>query len=326
MKHRSTFLFLFLFLVVLTTLVSAQTFSRGPSGPAAQPTGRETIGEQAQDPLFILIIIGSIIVLIGVKDKKRKFQLLGLIFLIYLINIQQIEPTPTSPTITPDVDWQTELLNDINKSEMLIELTKETEIFDYSSPRIQEIKEDILLRSNSEREAIQNALDYVYINIPYDSGESDNICFSATGSSVLKSGTGQCDTQSFLLTSITRSLNIPTRIQVGCLYTEPFCDAKFAIMAVFGGPRRKPKFTELKDLEEFKVNGEYKFPRGTSGLHTWTEAWLDGEWVGLEATSGEFIDPNGCYKYDIEIEDVRIKRDMCVSVDFEYAKSCLLRG
>ncbi|MBI4580315.1 MAG: transglutaminase family protein, partial [Planctomycetes bacterium] len=79
----------------------------------------------------------------------------------------------------------------------------------------------------------------------------------ATASEVARSREGDCTEHGVLLAALGRAVGIPTRIVTGIVYTDEFTDQE----RVFVG-------------------------------HLWTQFWLDGEWVDLDAAFGQVdVDP-----------------------------------
>jgi len=70
----------------------------------------------------------------------------------------------------------------------------------------------------------------------------------ASAAEVARSLEGDCTEHACLLAAMLRAKKIPSRVAVGLVYSEQ--------LAAFGG-------------------------------HMWTEAWLDGQWIPLDATRGQ---------------------------------------
>ncbi len=318
MSKRNLVPLIFFLFLVFTLSVSAQNLSRGPFGPALPPSGRELDerGEQI-DYTPILMGISGIAALVFFKKKNKTVGIVLVIIMILLfIRPALIIRQEQKEIVT---DWQRILSIEVNKSSELQDLTKETVIYDYSDPVIQTIKNDILSKSKNQKEAIQMSLDYVYDNIEYIS-RPDSECYSATTSSVIKDSYGICTQQTFANIGILRSMGIPSRVVGGCLYSTTYCDIQFAVMSALRMPVRKPKFTEIGEIN---ISQETFSRKG--GLHLWLEAYIPSEgWVQLEATSGSFI-TSQCYTYNIEpiFEDRMVtKQEMCVTNNLEYARWC----
>ncbi len=339
-------IFFFVFLLFIS-LVYAQT-SRGPWGPKVPERrgvditmpdfGEETLFQRAvKNPLLWMLVLASGFWISRYeKEKKTKyFMYLGAAILVgYGVLISVL--VSSIPSEAPDVpgifiDWQ-ENYNSNLPIEHRTHLAK-TDYYDFDTAYIKGITDKIAESSRTEEEAVQITLNYVFGNVIYDFGESDSACFQGTGSSVLKKKIGQCDTQSIAVLTLLRGMGIASRPAVGCLSTNPTCDFQQSLFAIAGIEKRRPKWVELGEIDpdqevfsrrqRVEILDEIISRQG--GLHAWVEYWsiTTNEWITIEPTSGEVINEDGCYEYEIEMypsdDD---KTHLCVSTDIQFAMKC----
>ena len=121
-----------------------------------------------------------------------------IIVIILLIYTKTKGTRMYQPTINKtEFDWQKEYAT---KTTLLDEsYFGPNDYIDSDNALIQQTATNIAASSNGVEEAVQKSLDYVYENVEYNAGESDEICFNAKASTVLESKTGQCDTQTITL-------------------------------------------------------------------------------------------------------------------------------
>jgi transglutaminase-like putative cysteine protease len=326
MKLSCLLLSLFIILLVVPLCLAETELSRGPSGPVVLKR-TTAIAESTEKSLgnintSIFIILAAVILFgysIKLKHTAIPIVIVGILLLvgIYLVLQPGLQVKANQQQIV--TDWQRQLAAEVILNN-LTEYTKETSVFDYSSPKVISVNNDILSNALSPRDAIQMALDHVYLNIDYNFYEPDNVCFSATTSKVLGSNSAQCDTMSIALIGLLRGMGFPARPVGGCIYSSknPACDLQFSMMSSFGLPLRKPRF---KDLSEFPLDPNAQNISRAGGLHLWVDVWLPNEgWVDIESTAGSFI-VSGCYHYDIEMLATTI-HEMCVSTNASYGKWC----
>lgn len=197
----------------------------------------------------------------------------------------------------------------------------ETEYYDYNTPLIKKAIEEIKGKSDNSEQAVVNTLDYVYERVPYDEFERDSVCYSASGSSVIKTRTGQCDTQTIAIITILRGMGIASRPVGGCIYKKGICEVRQSLMSMFaqvGFPielPKEPKFTPIV------LDGEETGRAG--GLHAWGEVWLPEEgWTVFESTTGEII-RSSCWSYEVEMyPENDDKKHICVSTNRQFASWC----
>jgi len=196
----------------------------------------------------------------------------------------------------------------------------ETEMYDYSN--LEPVINSLLAQADSADEAVQLALDWVYYNMDYVSGESDSRCFDLSASELVqeKYKGGQCDTQSRVVISLLRGMGIAARPVGGCISRNPSCNFQFALMSLAGKEIRRPQFAKL---EESDLMSDGVTSR-KGGLHLWGEVWLPDEgWVTFESTSGSIVD-NYCWNYLVELypsdEDTY---QYCVSTDRDFQLKCI---
>ena len=202
----------------------------------------------------------------------------------------------------------------------------DTEYYTLDDPLVVSIANDILSKSNSPKEAIQQALTYVYDNIDYVYNEPDSACFTGTASSILASGKGQCDTQAISLIALLRKMKIAAKPVGGCLIVKPSCGLQsFFINSAISLPGM-PKY----QLTSIPAPGETIFSRADitsrkGGLHAWVTAWIPNEgWLTLEETNGQIVD-TACYTYHVELyPNDDNKKELCVSTSWDYASACAM--
>ena len=273
------------------------------------------------------------------KKQRQKNILIIVVIISLLFLLYKSTPaiTPIDRIDVPDTAW----LEDYKKElpEEYKQYTVETEYYDYSHPAIQEIDNAILSVARNEQEFVQLSLDYVFENVPYNQFESNEVCFKATSSSVIKSKTGNCDTQAMSVISILRGAGIATRSVGGCLSLDPNCKLKLAVFSLFGIEEKKPKWVELGEInisqESFSRRQIPQEASRSGGLHLWISAFFDAngdgrrEWIILEETSGKIIDEKtSCYRYDLELfpdETDDERRYNCISDNIEFMIFCSQR-
>lgn len=222
--------------------------------------------------------------------------------------------------IEPKTDWQNDLLIEVNQSPDLLKQIQESDVFDYSNPTVQGIIDDLLAVSMTEKEYVNNVMDYVYVNIDYEILDYAS-CLQMSGSKALEGGKGDCDIMSIAGVTLLRGAGVPAKMVGGCLWRSDFCGVTQSIMSTFGIDIREPIIQPLGDLEQYYIDGQYIFPRA-GGIHAWLEAYLDNEgWVGYESTAGKRIGTS-CYSYNIERYPETIY-GYCATYDYNYAKWCM---
>jgi len=180
-----------------------------------------------------------------------------------------------------------------------------TSYYDTESYFIQAVAIEIMKKSATSKQAIENTLEYVYYNVKYDDMESDASCFYGVGSEIIQSGEGQCDTQSIAVITILRAMGIASKPVGGCLYKTP-CGIQ-AIVDI-RPPKQSIAPTELS--------------RG-GWLHAWVEAWTPEEgWLTLESTNG-LIANNACWGYKVEMyPENDDKYHICLAESIDFAREC----
>jgi transglutaminase-like putative cysteine protease len=256
------------------------------------------------------------------SKQKRNYAIIIGIAAGILILTPSLVPTPA--TDTAKVEWQddySEKLADLPNSEAYL---GNTIYYDYDSRIITDAADSIADDSKSSREAIENAMRYVYKNVEYTFGESDDSCLQGTAPAILQSGKGQCDTQSIVLVSLLRKMGVAANPVGGCIMLNPGCRLQ-SVLANSGFEfAHLPKYTVEEGIYD---PGATDFSRGgmsrEGGLHAWVAAWTpeDG-WLTLEVTTGLIADTK-CYNYHVElIPGDNQKSDICVSKNWNYAKAC----
>lgn len=216
----------------------------------------------------------------------------------------------------PNPAWQQEYADDIARKGITSEYLEDTAFLDYNSEEIQAAIKEIESKAINEEHAVQLAADYVYTHVKYDWYESDSVCINKPASRILRSESGQCDTQSRVLVSILRGMGIASTPVAGCIGIDPDCKSH---MAVTG--ERLPVYQELtdKDLEESTISRGSMSRAG--GLHTWVRAYLPSKgWIDIESTAGIFAD-NTCASYLEEYIPKTIAQE-CMSFNKSFAEAC----
>lgn len=183
----------------------------------------------------------------------------------------------------------------------------ETSDFDYTSPEVYKIAQEIKQRTSTPREAIKETLTFVVQNTMYSSSVSVETCFEEKASTVLTSGVGDCVSMSRLVTALLRAQGIPTRTMGGCLSSTKRCAPIFAVI-----PLLEAKVTPM-------TRGDFK-KRGF--LHEWVKIWDGEKWLLGEATSGQLFDME-CTEYGyLEFGYDTNPRDRCVITDSSFWNQC----
>ena len=181
-------------------------------------------------------------------------------------------------------------ISDKVKENNLTQYLKEEIDFDYSHPEIQEIASQIKSSTNTPYDAVKKTAKYVYDAIQYDSAVTVSSCYQETAGSTLEIGRSDCVGMTRLNVALLRAQGIPARSVGGCLKSTVRCSPLFAV-----APGVQAKVTPLTE-------GDFK-KRGF--LHEWVEVFVptpknpDGEWLSLEATSGQIFSKDSCDQYII---------------------------
>jgi transglutaminase-like putative cysteine protease len=302
------------------------------------------IGASIGNTFLVLIAVAIIIYLIqkSIKNEQTrlKFIVISILTVIVLLAISGAfssiinGPTTikTASNTTKKLSWQEDYAFQAKAN---LSASYETDIentayYDYDNKVIKDIAYTISSESRTSNEAIIKTLNYVYTNVDYVYGESDDACFTGTAPSIITSGKGQCDTQSIAVISILRKMGIAAKPAGGCIVVNSNCKLQAMFQSI--GVLRPPMYTELtaKDVVETKTTfsrtvTEEDLLSRQGGLHAWVVAWLpDQGWVALEATNGQKADTN-CYYYHVELYPQDANRDdICVSKNRNYAKACQL--
>jgi transglutaminase-like putative cysteine protease len=266
---------------------------------------------------FIIISVLAVLVLLGISGAFKSL-------------LEGDVVVQEAPSTTQRATWQEQYAAKA-KAELpsyTID-TENTPYYDYDNKVIADLAYSIQTQSSSSNDAVVKTLDYVYKNVEYVVGESDNACFEGTAPSIIQSGRGQCDTQSIAVISVLRKMGIAAKPVGGCIVINPTCklQAMFQSIGVFRPPQYTPLTEEdllLKDQFSRTLTRDQLASR-EGGLHAWVVAWLpDQGWVALEATNGQKADTK-CYYYHVELypEDQN-RDDICVSKSRDYAKACQL--
>lgn len=244
---------------------------------------------------------------------------IGLIAIIYLIGQEKMN-TQVQVNGTDLSSWQQDYKVQAAKEISNYQSsTGDTEYYDINDPVINTIAKDISSRAKDSKAAISLAAKYVYDNVEYTSSESDSKCYSGDAPAILKSGSGQCDTQSITVISLLRAMGIAAKPVGGCIVVNSQCRLESFFLFALQGVGSAPKFTTLSVAPD-----QTTFSRG-GVLHAWVTAWVPDEgWVTIEATNGKIVN-NNCYKYFVELFPAdNQKSDICISKNRNYAEACAL--
>ena len=178
--------------------------------------------------------------------------------------------------------------------------------FDYTSPEVYAVAQEIKAKARNEEEAIKETLLFVVRNVRYSSAITISYCYQEKASDVLNSGLGDCVSMSRLVTALLRAQGIPARTAGGCLASFKRCVSVFAVI-----PTIEAQTTEM-------MEGDFK-KRGF--LHEWVEVWTPKKgWRLVEATSGQLF-PTQCNAY-LQFSYDTNPRNRCVITDREFWNIC----
>lgn len=234
--------------------------------------------------------------------------------------------TQTVPTQDqlPDTDWQEnykmQAQQKLTRYESFI---KDTDYYDFNNAIIVEAVNDIKAIADSDRDAIDKTLKFVFSNVEYVFGEADGKCLNGNAPEILESGLGQCDTQSMVVISMLRNMGIASVPVGGCVLSNNNCALQSILpLQSIQDLGLGPKFEPLEDIDPDAIS--YSRSSATSrGLHAWVSVWLPDEgWVELEATTGKFADTR-CFTYHVELYPKENQKDLfCTSKNLDYARAC----
>lgn len=312
--------------LTLTVESAVAQLSRGPFGPVSEVSREAT--PLASNLLLIALLGASAYTLYNLytKKKEKKKVWVAPAIVLALFWVYALAPAPSIKAEIPAEDWQENYeqavqtsLTDAEREEFLAE----TDYYDYSSPEIQSVMNEVLGDAANEEDAVSLALEWVYLNIEYDWDESDQYCFDGKASEIISRESGQCDTQSIALIAILRGMGIASKPVGGCISKTFFCDFKQGVFAAIGKPIPEPKYKETVFNESQETYSRTKFTSRAGGLHAWVEVWLpDTEWITLEATTGRVADTK-CWDYEVELYPSNDNKEaICVSNDLEFALRC----
>jgi transglutaminase-like putative cysteine protease len=314
--------FILLFLLISSVAVFAVD-SRGPSNPL-QETSRAGVDKPNITLMVALVVLLGLTVFVGelYKKDKVKFQtpimFIVVAWMIMMVILIEQYQNPIPIKYSPNSLWEEEMISLSNGVDQ--EYLVNNDYLEMDSPIITGISDELAKDSDSAVDYTQKVLSYVNDNVKYVN-EADQACFDGTATSILELGTGQCDTQSIVVTALLRAKSIPTRIVGGCIMKNPNCGVVMGFLEV----HKAPIYSEVNIS-----SGQTVFSRGeefgrTGGLHAYPQAMLPEngvlEWFTLEATTGEYADTK-CYLYYPEVPNAESKSDICVSHNKEYALAC----
>jgi transglutaminase-like putative cysteine protease len=252
--------------------------------------------------------------------KKYIFVIL-LLVVVYLSFLNKGRLMNNNTSNEPGMDWQTEYVASANEQLSSYSTNiQNTDYYDFNDPIILNEADKIAKESASEKQAIEKTLDYVYSNIEYVEGESDEACYSGKAPNILRSGNGQCDTMSIVVISMLRKMGIAAKPVGGCVVINDQCKLQALFASQIGGIIRLPRFSRENNVE---IDSSSTTFSRKGYLHAWVTAWIPEQgWVDLESTSGMIADTS-CYSYYVELfpKDEN-KDDICVSKSYAYAKAC----
>ena len=128
---------------------------------------------------------------------------------------------------------------------------EETNILDYSHPKIQQLIQEKRWQEQEPEIQIRSIYNFVKDDILFGYNSGDDI----PASEVLTDRYGQCNTKSILLMALLRAVGIPNRIH---------------------------GFTINKELQKGAISGIWYTLAPQSILHSWVEVFIQGQWYFLE--------------------------------------------
>ncbi|MBE5891464.1 MAG: transglutaminase family protein [Lachnospiraceae bacterium] len=129
---------------------------------------------------------------------------------------------------------------------------RETQLLDYSNPRIQELIETRGWKNLDEYQRLKAIYNYVRDEILFGYNVDDNI----PASKVLADGYGQCNTKGTLFMALLRACGIPCRVH---------------------------GFTIDKELQKGAMTGLVYRSAPRNVFHSWVEVYFEEKWYELEA-------------------------------------------
>ena len=129
---------------------------------------------------------------------------------------------------------------------------RETQMLDYSNPRIQELIETRGWKNLDEYQRLKAIYNYVRDEILFGYNVDDNI----PASKVLADGYGQCNTKGTLFMALLRACGIPCRVH---------------------------GFTIDKELQKGAMTGLVYRSAPRNVFHSWVEVYFEEKWYELEA-------------------------------------------
>jgi transglutaminase-like putative cysteine protease len=299
------------------------SISRGPDSQAIlTSTTRSSGAITAPSPAVIVVVVGLTILVFFAykkhKDRNKHYLLaMGLMWGLLIMTMVQLNRTET--VTQGNTEWVGEM-RDLSNSVDSAYL-KDEPYYELSSPIITIASDNLLAGSSSPADYTARVLRYVNDNVRYNWDEPDDACIDGTATSILAKGTGQCDTQSIVVVSLLRKAFIPSRIVGGCIYRRDTCGKLMGFLTV----EKVPLYNIVPEITPGMTYSRGVSMSRTGGLHAFPQAMLpvngDLEWFTLEATTGEFADTD-CFAYWPEIQDVKNKKQICVSENYDYANAC----
>jgi transglutaminase-like putative cysteine protease len=228
-----------------------------------------------------------------------------------------------TPAAVASATWEVDLERMADTQAVDVLYLRDDSYLVYSDAIISGPADQLAAGSFSAKEYVEKVLDYVYSNVKYNGAEPDAECLYGDAVKVLNRGTGQCDTQSMVVTAMLRRHHIPARIIGGCIVQKPSCGGLMAAVTLIPQPVYRPVALNVTTFS--RGANLATLGRSGSGLHAWPQVMLPVgnalEWYTLEATAGRFGNID-CYGYYPEVERIVNQRDICVTSNRDFALAC----
>lgn len=262
------------------------------------------------------------------EKKNQTTIILAIVAVVAVFIFAQMNPSQAGEIEAQDLDeegltqWQKNYRAAALDLPTYNTMIKNTDYYQLDDPLIKNVAEDIARNSPTTLDAIKNTLDHVFDEVNYDFNEPDEPCLKSNAPDILKSGTGQCDTQSIVVIAILREMGIAAVPVGGCVVPDSSCKLQSVLLNANIKLPGAPKYNEIEDIDIEAEQFSRRFSR-TGGLHAWVTAWVPGTgWVELEPTAGRLADLK-CYTYHVELYPTNENReDICVTKSYNYAKAC----
>ena len=160
--------------------------------------------------------------------------------------------------------WQTSYQLQASENNVSREYLKETDIYDFSSPSIRLLANQ--LKRNTPKETAKATFKWTFENIPYDYTNDYYDCKGIKSSEILKRRFGICSTLTKLNIALLRANGIASYSRSGCFKFSQSCKL---IQSFFR--KQLPVYVEITKDEAT----EFYSTRG--GLHNWVVFWIPEE-------------------------------------------------